>query len=69
VLIWVHKQPRLKRLPVVILSSSGEEKDVNMAYDLGANSYIMKPPSLDGYVSMAEKLHAFWIEINLCPDC
>ncbi|HXT10357.1 MAG TPA: response regulator [Candidatus Angelobacter sp.] len=69
VLVWLHKQPRLKRLPVLVLSSSDQEMDVNRAYELGANSYIVKPYSLEGYVSMVEKLHAFWMEVSRCPNC
>src|SRR5947208_11973317 len=43
VLGWVRKQHNLRRLPVVIFSSSGELTDINRAYDLGANSYLIKP--------------------------
>src|SRR4051812_49319470 len=40
---WVRQQPLLKRLPVIIFSSSDQEHDINRAYDLGANSYLVKP--------------------------
>src|ERR1041384_7763523 len=47
VLSWIRNQPHLKRLPVILLTSSHESSDVNRAYDLGANSFLVKPPDLD----------------------
>src|SRR5947207_15017530 len=47
VLAWVRQQPTLKRLPVVVLTSSEESADINRAYDLGANSYLVKPVAFD----------------------
>ena len=43
VLDWVRQHPGLKRLPVIVFSSSGQDKDINRAYELGANSYLIKP--------------------------
>ena len=45
VLAWIRSHPRLKRLPVVMLTSSILPKDINDAYDRGANSYLVKPPN------------------------
>ena len=47
VLRWVRSQPKLSRLPVVVLAGSGEISDVNRAYDLGANSFLVKPLRMD----------------------
>ena len=44
VLDWLRRQPGLKRLMTVVLTSSAESPDINHAYDLGANSYLLKPP-------------------------
>ena len=47
VLSWMRSEAGLKRLPVVILSSSDESRDIERAYDLGANSYAVKPPGFE----------------------
>src|SRR5262245_57504279 len=52
VLKWLRQQPGLRRLLVVVLTSSSEASDVNRAYDLGANSYLRKPTDLDGLRDM-----------------
>lgn len=68
VLRWLQRQPELRRLVVTVLSSSDESKDVNLAYDLGANSYVVKPGSMDGYAKIVEKLRDYWLEVNRPPD-
>jgi len=64
VLEWLKKDSTLRRLPVAFFSSSNVDKDVDLAYDLGANSYIVKPGSLNGYTEFIETLHRYWNEIN-----
>jgi DNA-binding NarL/FixJ family response regulator len=54
---------------VTVLTSSEEPEDVNKAYDLGANSYLVKPLGFDDYRPMVEKLHGYWLEMNHCPQC
>jgi len=68
VLRWLQQQPELRRLIVTVLSSSDESADVNLAYDLGANSYVVKPGSLSGYTNIVEKLRDYWLEVNRPPD-
>ena len=68
VLRWLREQPELRRLIVTVLSSSDESADVNLAYDLGANSYVVKPGSLTGYTNIVEKLRDYWLEVNRPPD-
>jgi CheY-like chemotaxis protein len=60
---WIRKEPALKRLCVYILSSSSRPEDVERAYDLGANAYLVKPGNLDGMVRMAESLMV-WLKIS-----
>ena len=64
VLRWMRKQPVLYRLPVAVLTSSNLDNDVDRAYDLGANSYIVKPGSLMGYAGLVQTLHKYWAELN-----
>lgn len=68
VLRWLQQQPELRRLVVTVLSSSNESKDVNLAYDLGANSYVVKPSSMIGYANIVEKMRDYWLEVNRPPD-
>ena len=68
VLSWVRVQPDLKRLPVVILTSSSERSDIAKAYDLGANSYLVKPVTFDGLFDMVKVLHPYWMVLNEHPD-
>ena len=68
VLDWLRRQPGLKRMPVVILSSSNEPRDVNRAYDLGVNSYLIKPHSVERLTDLVHRLHLYWLETNSNPD-
>lgn len=68
VLRWLQKQPELRRLVVTVLSSSDQRQDVNQAYDLGANSYVVKPSSMSGYAFIVEKLRDYWLQVNTPPD-
>jgi CheY-like chemotaxis protein len=63
VLDWIRHQPALRRLRVYILSASSRTQDIERAYDLGANSYLVKPGNLDGLLSMAKCLVA-WLRIS-----
>ena len=68
VLAWMKQQPLLKRTPVVILTSSKQHKDVNRAYDLGANSYLTKPVEFEDLRALVERLHLYWFVMNESPD-
>jgi CheY-like chemotaxis protein len=67
VLKWLRGQPGLRRLPVVVLTSSDEEGDVIKAYDLGANSYLVKPAGLAEWQRLSQLLHDYWLEANRRP--
>ena len=69
VLVWVRHQPGLKRLPIVVLTSSELHEDINRAYDLGASSFVVKPPGLEGQSDFAQRLERYWLELNRSPDC
>jgi CheY-like chemotaxis protein len=68
VLEWLKQQPKLKRLPVVVLTSSREHIDLNRAYDLGANSYLVKPVAFDSLLNMVQTLNQYWLIINESPN-
>ncbi len=68
VLEWLRSQPVLKRIPVVILTSSKENVDVNRAYDIGVNSYLLKPVNYKALNEMIKTLNAFWLDLNCYPS-
>jgi two-component system response regulator len=57
----------LKRIPVVILSSSKEEGDRSLGYDNGANSYLVKPVSFEGFLNVVDKIDEYWLSLNIPP--
>jgi CheY-like chemotaxis protein len=65
---WLRQQPGLKRTVAVILSSSSERDDINRAYDLGANSYLVKPGDFQALVSLVTSLAAYWLAANENSD-
>ena len=67
VLRRLRGDPRTKRLPVVILTSSREEKDMVSAYDSGANSYVQKPVEFAEFVKAAGHLGLYWLVTNASP--
>jgi len=67
VLRRLRADPRTKRLPVVVLTSSKEEKDLVSAYDSGANSYVQKPVEFAEFVKAAGHLGLYWLVTNAAP--
>jgi CheY-like chemotaxis protein len=67
VLAWIRKQPKLKNLPVVMLTSSLIPTDINRAYELGANSYLVKPPDLHSLISLVKTIELYWLRTNTRP--
>ncbi|MFY7807043.1 MAG: response regulator [Limnoraphis robusta] len=67
VLEWIKKHPSLRRIPVVVLTSSKENIDVNRAYDIGANSYLVKPVKFETLTQMIEIIDAYWLKLNQYP--
>jgi DNA-binding response OmpR family regulator len=64
VLQWIRSEAKLKRLVVVVFTSSRHDEDVNRAYDLGANSYLVKPVGFDQLVEVAKTIHQYWLVTN-----
>ena len=68
VLTWARNSPSLKRLLIVVLTSSNLQADVDKAYELGANSYLVKPVEFDDMVNLIQRFEAYWSEINRTPS-
>ena len=64
VLAWIKAHTELRRVPVVVLTSSGEAADVQRAYNLGANSYLVKPGNSAELQDLVRELARYWFEIN-----
>jgi two-component system, response regulator len=67
VLAAVKADKRTKRIPVVIMTSSQEEKDVAQAYDMGVNSYVVKPVDFKSLTQIVQKAGYYWLAINKTP--
>ena len=67
VLEWIRKQPRLTTVPVVILSSSEQEEDIEAAYRLGASGYLTKPSQPTDLAGMVRAIDEFWLKRNRRP--
>ncbi len=64
VLRRIRQTSQLKTLPVVILSTSDEEQDKTLSYQLGANSYMLKPVEFDDFVCLASCFSQYWLKFN-----
>lgn len=60
----VRANPDWKLLLIVVLSSSNLNPDINKAYELGANSYLVKPPNFDDLIAMMQQLQNYWLTLN-----
>jgi CheY-like chemotaxis protein len=69
VLAAIRKDPQLRRLIVIFLTASSLDCDVNEAFDLQANSYLVKPPDTDGMVDILDKMRNYWLQMNQYPRC
>jgi two-component system response regulator len=63
----IKKTESLKKIPIVILTTSTDERDVKACYELGANTYIQKPVDFDGLIAAIRRLKEYWFEIAILP--
>lgn len=68
VLTEMRADERMRRIPVVILSSSREETDLARSWDLGVNAYVIKPVDVDQFFEAVRTLGRFWAVLNEAPD-
>lgn len=67
VLEKIKTDSRTRTIPVIILTSSKEDPDIKKSYDLGANSYIVKPVDFDGFHKVVSELGLYWVLLNQSP--
>jgi len=68
VLRWVKRQPEMAKLRVVVLTSSDQMRDVNQAYQLGANSFLVKPMEFEQFRETAKMLERHWLRESKAPE-
>ena len=68
VLAWMRGEGRLRRLPVIVLTGSDQPQDMQRAYDLGANSYLVKPSEPESLVALAKGIDQYWLSLNQLPS-
>lgn len=69
VLSYVKSLRCTKSIPVVILTTSNNDRDVSSCYQLGANSYVQKPVDLGRFVDALEQLKSYWLNLSVQPVC
>ena len=67
VLNEIKQDERLHVIPVVVLTTSADERDISACYRAGANSYIQKPVDIDGFMKAIERLNGYWFEVVVLP--
>lgn len=63
----IKNDANLKKIPVIILTTSSDERDVDACYRMGANTYVQKPVSFEGLIEAIRRLKEYWFEIALLP--
>jgi two-component system, response regulator len=64
----IRKDEKLKRVPVIVLTSSREEEDLTQSYDLGVNAYVVKPVGFQQFIDAVKQIGGFWAVLNELPE-
>ena len=67
VLQEIKKHDQLRHIPIIVLTTSNDERDVDACYQAGANSYVQKPVDMDGFIRAIERLNGYWFEVVVLP--
>ncbi len=68
VLEVIKNDENLDNIPVVVMTSSKEDRDLKKCYELGANSYVVKPINFNSFMEMTKEISMYWVLINQLPD-
>ncbi len=64
----IRSDEKLKRIPVIVLTTSREEEDLNQSYDLGVNAYVVKPVGFQQFINAVKQIGGFWAVLNELPE-
>jgi two-component system, response regulator len=67
VLQEIKKHEQLRHIPIIVLTTSNDDRDVDGCYQAGANSYVQKPVDMDGFIRAIERLNGYWFEVVVLP--
>ena len=67
VLQEIKKHDQLRHIPIIVLTTSNDVRDVEACYQAGANSYVQKPVDMDGFIRAIERLNGYWFEVVVLP--
>jgi two-component system response regulator len=67
VLQEIKKHEQLRHIPIIVLTTSNDDRDVEACYQAGANSYVQKPVDMDGFIRAIERLNGYWFEVVVLP--
>jgi CheY-like chemotaxis protein len=67
VLHTIKAAPDLQKIPVVVLTTSNSELDIEQCYAAGANSYVQKPVDFEGFIQAIARLSEYWLEVSVLP--
>ena len=68
VLRQLKTHPRFNTLPVIVLTSSSQNRDMQQAYRLGANSYLVKPVNFEKFIDIVALIKLYWVQLNIPPE-
>jgi CheY-like chemotaxis protein len=68
VLDWIRKQPGIRSIPVVVLTTTQQMAEVNRAYSMGANSFLVKPMDFSNYVELSKLIRHYWMQSVRLPE-
>jgi CheY-like chemotaxis protein len=68
VLTQIKTDNVLKKIPVVVMTASSDDKDIDTCYEIGANSYVVKPVDINGFFDAIARLRNYWFKIVILPE-
>ena len=68
ILRYIKRDPVTRRIPIIVMTTSSEERDIALSYELGASSHITKPASFEELVDVVKALYRYWFEIVTLPE-
>jgi CheY-like chemotaxis protein len=68
ILRHIRSDPVTRRIPIIVMTTSSEERDISLSYELGASSHIIKPASFEELVDVVKSLYRYWFEIVTLPE-